>query len=123
MTKNRLFRAMEAAGLKPTQVTKLTGWHHQHVLDLLTGDCAPSRGELERFAELFQVDHGWLKGERTELPQEWIDKTENLNEGDREKLRELLLMVGAEQAMEPACQYAHAGEHVFRCSKCGVKEQ
>lgn len=87
----RLRKARKAAGLSVMQVSDLMLIPRCEIDSYEIGHQA---NHLERFAELYAVDLKWLVGEVIDIPDEWLELTKNMPPDDREKLLELLTMIG-----------------------------
>ena len=97
---SRLREARKMAGLTQGQVAKEMDLHRPTVSEIEAGNRSVTVQELAKFAELYEVDVGWLAGEGAEKLDPHDDRVqlafrdlEKLSEADLDKLMTALAAI------------------------------
>jgi transcriptional regulator with XRE-family HTH domain len=101
---SRLKSTREGAGLSLAQAAKLLGWANGplHAMEIGAG-APPTDDDLRALAALYRCSVAWLRGETAELSAENVALLRTCeNTGDRETLRNFMLMISTRDPGEPA---------------------
>lgn len=117
---DRLRSTRVGAGLSLQQAAKLMGWAQGPLFAFEVGATVPTDDDLRVMAKVYRCSVRWLRGETAELSAEnaallrTVDHT-----GDRETLREFMLMISTRDPGAPPSPTAQERLAAIACKQTG----
>lgn len=82
---DRLTEALNIRGIKPIQLSQMTGINKSQISHYISGYCEPKQDNFYLLANALNVDYGWLMGYDVPMNRE-TDKHLQLRENIKEEL-------------------------------------